>query len=233
MSRAVSVAEQKYGGDSTHPIWRDVGTMSIIGFPSSCGRTYVKFHSSPAAQSIRQKPSLISHFAMNIFASLSASANAWMMWAKHLPIWLMASAGAVILVVLLTAERTPLFARHKQNDKSKMEQKALDLCGIAAIGDIFSSFGGLSLMVSQSTNLAWFVCTFLSASAVKCAIASGDSAEQCGPRSIALQISDLDHGLPVFVGHPKVAQSLSSLAAGWWSACPLGHMEFQCGGQAE
>jgi hypothetical protein len=71
-----------------------------------------------------------------------------------------------------------------------MERKAFDLCGIAAIGDIFSSFGGLSLMVSQSTNLAWFVRTFLSASAAKCAIASGDSAERCGPRSIALQLAD-------------------------------------------
>jgi hypothetical protein len=160
MSRAVSVAAQKYGGDSTYPIWRDVGTTSMIDFPSSCGRPYLKFHSSPAAQSIRQKPSLISHFAMNIFASLSASANAWMMWAKHLAIWLMAPAGAVFLVVLLTAEQTLLFARHKRNDKSKMEQKAFNLCGIAAIGNIFSSFGGLSLMVSQSTNLAWFVRTF-------------------------------------------------------------------------
>ncbi len=206
------------------------GTLGprVIGFPSSCGRTYVKFHSLPAAQSIRQKPSLISHFAMNIFASLSACANAWMMRAKHSPIWLMAPSGAVFLVVSLTAERTPLIARRKQNDKSKMEQKAFDLCGIAAIGNIFISFGGLSLMVSQSTNLA---CTFLSASAAKCAIASEDSAEQCGPRSIALQISDLDHGLPVFVGHPKVAQSLSTWLRDGGVPAHWGTWNFDVGGR--
>ncbi len=73
---AVSVAAQKYGGDSTHPICSDVGTTRVIGIPSFCGRTYAKLHSSPFSQSIHQKPSLMSHFAMKILALSSALAKA-------------------------------------------------------------------------------------------------------------------------------------------------------------
>jgi len=39
-SRAVSVAVQKSGGDSVHPIWRHVDTASLMGsFSCSWGRT--------------------------------------------------------------------------------------------------------------------------------------------------------------------------------------------------
>ncbi len=38
MSLAVSDAVQKYGGDSTHPIWREVGTTSLVGLTSGCSR---------------------------------------------------------------------------------------------------------------------------------------------------------------------------------------------------
>ena len=75
-SLAVSVAAQKYGGDSTHPICSDVGITSFIGSPSGCGTTYAKFYSSPSSQSMRQNPSLIFHFAIKTLAFWSASANA-------------------------------------------------------------------------------------------------------------------------------------------------------------
>ncbi len=39
MSRLVSVAAQKYGGDSTHPICNDVGTTILMGSPGGCGKT--------------------------------------------------------------------------------------------------------------------------------------------------------------------------------------------------
>ncbi len=174
----------------------------------------------------------MSHFAINIFASLSASANAWITWDKHLPIWLMVPAEAVFLVVSFTDSRTPPFLRHRQNDKSKIDQKSFDLCGIAAIGDIFRSFGGLSLMESHCTKHAWFICTFSGALAAKCAIASGESTEQCGPLATASHILVFNHGLPVFVGHPSVAHSCNKLAVGCWIARPVGHMEFWWGGQA-
>ncbi len=35
----VSVAAQKYGGDSTHPICNDVGRTIFTGSPGGCGKT--------------------------------------------------------------------------------------------------------------------------------------------------------------------------------------------------
>ncbi len=144
----------------------------------------------------------------------------------------MVPAGVVFSVVSLTDVHTLPFARHRQNDKSKIEQKSIDLCGIASIGNILSSFGGLSLIESHSTKHACFVCTLSAALAAKCAIPSGESAKQCGPRATASQILDFDHGLLVFVGHPNVAHSFNNLAAGCWSARPDGHMELRWVGQA-
>ncbi len=39
MSQLISVAVQKYGGDSTHPICNDVGTTILMGSPVGCGKT--------------------------------------------------------------------------------------------------------------------------------------------------------------------------------------------------
>jgi hypothetical protein len=127
ISRAVSVAAQKYGGDSTHPIWRDVGTISFVGSFGSCGSTYAKFHSSPALQSMCQKPSLISHLAMKIFASSSASANAWMIRLRVLPSWSRAPLGVSLMVVSLTESRKPPFLSRSWNKRSKIDWKSLDL----------------------------------------------------------------------------------------------------------
>ena len=76
MSLAVSDAAQNKGGDSTHPICSDVGMTNVVGHPGGCGRTYAKLYSCPSSPPIRQNPSLMSHFAINIFASSSVSANA-------------------------------------------------------------------------------------------------------------------------------------------------------------
>ena len=100
------------------------------------------------------------------------------------------------------------------------------MCGIAAIGDIFNSLGGLSFIKSQSTILACFVCTFSAASIVKCLIVSLDSADQECPLSTASHISSFVHGCPVFVGQPNCAHSVSVGAAGCSRARPEGHMEF-------
>jgi hypothetical protein len=89
----------------------------------------------------------------------------------------MAPAGAVFSVVSLTEARTPQFVRQRRKDRSRIEQKSLYLCGIAAIGEIFSSLGGLSLMSSHCTRRACFMRTFSIASALKCAIALGERAK--------------------------------------------------------
>ncbi len=98
MSLAVSMAAQKYGGDSTHPIRSEVGITIRIGFPSGCGRTYEKLYSPPYAQSRRQKPSLMTHFAIDIFAVLSASANSCIIRDKQSPIWSIAPFGVFFLL---------------------------------------------------------------------------------------------------------------------------------------
>ncbi len=126
----------------------------------------------------------------------------------------MAPARAVFSVVLFTDAQTLPFLRYRRRDESKIDQRSFELCRIAAIGNIFSSFGGLSLMESHCTRRAWFFCTFSVALAAKCAIASGESAEQCGPLATASHILVFNHGLSVFVGHLNVAHSRSKLAAG-------------------
>jgi hypothetical protein len=57
-------------------------------------------------------------------------------------------------------------------------------------------------------------------------MASGVNADWCGPLAIASLMSDWDHGAPVFVGHPKVAQSISVSAAGCDMLIWLGTLNF-------
>ncbi len=138
----------------------------------------------------------------------------------------MAPLGALLMVVSLTADKTPPFLRHKWKDKSKIDLKAFDLCGIAAIGEILFCGGGLSLILSHAIRHACLVCSFSLISSAKCLSASGDLADQCGPHSTASHISSFVHWHPVRVGNPNVAQSRRSFAAGWFNARPVGHIKF-------
>ncbi len=176
-SLAVSLAAQKYGGDSTHPIWSEVEITICIGSSSGCGRMYAKLYSSPSTQLRRQKPSLMPHFAINIFAVSSASTNACIIRDKQsqsgqspLLVWFFS-------VVSLPDASTPPFFSLGRKDKSRIEQNAFDLCGIATIGEIFNSLGGLSLISSHGTMRARLVRTFSAASSAKCEMASGMSAD--------------------------------------------------------
>jgi len=54
--------------------------------------------------------------------------------------------GAVFMVVELTDGTIPPCFSRRMNEKSRIEQNCFDFWGIAAIGEIFSSAGGLSLM---------------------------------------------------------------------------------------
>ena len=93
-------------------------------------------------------------FAIAIFASSLASANAWTIRDRHSPSWSITPFGALLIVVSLTATKTPPFFSRRQKERSKINLDALDLCGMAAIGDIFNCGGGLSLMSSQGTRRA-------------------------------------------------------------------------------
>ncbi len=73
---------------------------------------------------------------------------------RQSPIWSIAPPGAVLVVVLFTASLKPPFFSRKRNERSRIDQKALDLCGIAAMGEIFSFAGGLSLILFHSTTRA-------------------------------------------------------------------------------
>ena len=179
------------------------------------GRTYAKFHSSPSAQSSLQKPSLMSHFAMNIFASVGAVANAWMMRWRECPSWSIAPAGANFVVVLFTDGIVSVGLSLIANDKSRIARKGLDLCGTMASGEILSCGGGLSFMSVHRTKRACLLFNFAVTSSSICAMAFGDSADACGPLSTAACIWRFDHGRPVIAGHPFVEYSSSTSAAGW------------------
>ena len=84
-------------------------------------------------------------------------------------------------VVSLTAAKTPPFFSRKQKERSKIDLKALDLCGLAEISEIFSCAGGFSFMSSHWTRRAWCVRSFSLISSAKCVKASDVVADQCGP----------------------------------------------------
>ena len=135
------------------------------------------------------------------------------------------------MVVSFTECKIPPFFKRRLKDRSKMERNPLNLCGIAAIGEIFSWLGGLCFIESHSTIFACPSLTFLIDSVAKCSSASSDNADRCGPRSTASQISSLVHGHPVRLGHPKVSHSVKSPPAGWDVAIPDGHISpLHCSG---
>jgi hypothetical protein len=72
--------------------------------------------------------------------------------------------GAVFVNVLFTAGSTPPSSNLKQKDKSRIEQCALDLCGIVTTGDTLSYRGGLCLNVSHFTTLTCPLFTFAATS---------------------------------------------------------------------
>jgi hypothetical protein len=121
----------------------------------------------------------------------------------------------------------PPSSKRNRNDRLRIDQYAFDLCGITAIGKICSCGGGLSFISSHATIQAWLVFTFSNASAAKCSMAPGVNADWWGPWATAAHISSFIHGCPICVGHPKVAHWLSSSTAGWLSAHPDRHIEFQ------
>jgi hypothetical protein len=123
----------------------------------------------------------MSHFAMIFFISLSSSALAksWMMQLKACPSWSRAPFGAILIVVSFTKRRMPPLLSHSLKERSEINLRLLDLWGIAAIGEIFSRLGGLSLIEFQSTTVAWPTATLSAASLVKCCNASWDSADLC------------------------------------------------------
>ena len=71
------------------------------------------------------------------------------------------------------------------------------------------------------------MCTFSTASATKCAMASEDKADQWEPLATTTHISSFVHGCLDLVGQLKVGNSESSPAAGWARAQLLGNMELQ------
>jgi hypothetical protein len=68
--------------------------------------------------------------------------------------WSIAPLRVVFTVVALTDGRIPPCCSHKWKYKSRIEQNCFDLWGTAALGEILSSCGGLSLMDSYATNIA-------------------------------------------------------------------------------
>jgi hypothetical protein len=128
--------------------------------------------------------------------------------------------------VSFTASRNPLLWSLSQNDRSSMDQNAFDLCGIAAMGDIFSSGGGLSLMVTHSITHAWFVLIFsLISSAKELDCLWGQGQLVWSPFDSLVNVRPCPWF--AYVGHPNCAQSIKMAAAGCSTARPTGHIELQ------
>ena len=137
-----------------------------------------------------------------------------MIWLRHSPIWSIAPPVAVFTIVSFATSHTPPFFSQSWNDRSRINGYAFNLWGIVAISEILSSIGGLSLIAPRSTTRACFVRTFSLISAAKCSRAFGVNADWQGPHTIASSISKIDHGFPVYLGQPNLAQSKSVSDAG-------------------
>ena len=133
---------------------------------------------------------------------------------RNSPIWLTAPPSAVFTVVSFTASQKPPFLRQSWNHRLRINQYVFDLWGIAAMGKILNSVGGLFLSASHSTTWACFVRTFSLISAAMCSNASRVKADWWGPRAIASSISKIDHGFLVCIGQPHSAKFKSVFAAG-------------------
>ncbi len=136
------------------------------------------------------------------------------------------SAQTKIVVKLLTEGSLEPSESRSVKDRSKIERNAFDLWGMAAIGEILSCGGGLSLMSSHLMSTACPAATFAILLSRKCSIASGKSEDQCGPCATASYISVLVQGLPVCVGHPIVVYFLRRDATGWYKASLFGRNSF-------
>ncbi len=135
---------------------------------------------------------------MKILSSSLASANVWIMRLRAWPNWSRAALGASLTVAPLTDSRKPPYLRCSQKERSRIDQNALDLWGMAAMGEILSQMVGSSLMLSHSTSFACPAVTLATLSLAKCAMATGDNADLCGLRATASHISCFVHGRPIF-----------------------------------
>jgi hypothetical protein len=186
-SRAASVAAQKNGGDSNHLIWRASGMTSCTGSPSfPPGRTYAKFHASSVLTAILQYPSFKSTFEnMNGVVLSFDRAIAQIIHGMTLPNSNIACCGAFALSEASFTDSNLFPFSSNLNDRSRIIRNFRDLCGIAAIGDIFSFGGRLSLMSSQYTSRQQPSATRSIASFLHALAASSLFALACGPFVIA------------------------------------------------
>ena len=103
---------------------------------------------------------------MKILASGPASVNVCISHVREWPSWSTAAFGADFMVVSLMKSRLPS-VNAKEKDRSKIEQKHFDLCGTAAIGEVYSCVGRLSLIVFQFMMRACPAATLSCVSAAK------------------------------------------------------------------
>ena len=99
------------------------------------------FNYCPSSHTMRQNPSLMSILLDKMLPSFSGTIDhALMISSSTNPIWSIASSGAHFLVALFVdSRRYP--ATISSNERSRITQYFLDLCGIIARGESLSSFG--------------------------------------------------------------------------------------------
>jgi len=133
VSRAVSDAAQKYGGDSAQPIYSVVFIGVAFGF--------VKFQASAGFTTNRQNPSLMSSLQKRkgLVADRCLAMRSIICFRQMLS-WAIALCEACARVESLTDRRSwPLTVNEKE--RSRMTLYALLLCGIQATGEILRLWG--------------------------------------------------------------------------------------------
>jgi len=110
------------------------------------------------------------------------------------------------------------------NDRSRIAQWVLLLCGTKVSGDIFKFLCGLFLILSHLMIWAWPWHSFSFASAQRYFAVSGVFAERCGPRLTAASRCSRVHGGLQSTGHPAVAYWRRVSYAGWFLMLGSGHM---------
>ena len=113
--------------------------------------------------------------------------------------------GAVFSLFSFTDRTRSFGVSFNKKDRFRIYLNALNLWGIAEIGDTFICFGILPFMSSYSTRRARLDIILPLASAEKLSMVSSAKADSCGTLVTAAWISSLVQLRPVLTGHPIVA----------------------------
>ena len=136
----------------------------------------------------------------------------------------MASCGASDLSDVSFTDSSFLPLTSNWNERSKIIRNFRDLCGIAAIGEIFRFRGILFFISSHCMRRQQPSSTRSKASFLHASAASSSFALACAPLRIAASSCSYVQSSPQSTGHPSSAYRSSAGPAGWFRTSFLGYI---------